>query len=147
MAELWNELSYIGAPQYYVFQGRPTAGNKPFVVPIVEAYQKIEEAKRRCSGLAKRIKYVMSHASGKIEIVGLDNKYIYMKYHRARHRRNEGRFFVCHRDDNACWLDQLQPADNIRSGNYASDLSTRLKTDSRNRSGTGTGEQSKNIWS
>ena len=111
MAELWNELSYLGVPQYYVFQGRPTAGNEPFEIPIVEAYFKIEEAKKKCSGLAKRIKYVMSHGSGKIEIMGIDYNYIYLKYHRARKIENEQRILVCYRDDEASWLDQLKPVD------------------------------------
>lgn len=109
MTELWNELSYMGVPQYYVFQGRPTAGNEPFEIPIVEAYFKIEEAKRKCSGLAKRTKYVMSHESGKIEIAAVDNHYIYLHYHRAKNIADEQRFVVCHRDDDASWYDQLQP--------------------------------------
>ncbi len=117
MATLWKELSYLGVAQYYVFQTRPTIGNKPYTVPIVEAYFKIEEAKKRCSGLAKRIKYVMSHSSGKIEIVGVDRRHIYMKYHRAKHPRDDQRFFVCYRDDEAFWLDQLKPADRHRSNN------------------------------
>lgn len=109
MAELWNELSYMGVRQYYVFQGRPTEGNEPFEVPIVEAYHKIEEAKKKCSGLAKGLKFSMSHESGKIEIVGVDERHIYLKYHRAKDTKNEQRFMVCHRDDKAYWLDQLKP--------------------------------------
>ena len=118
MSQLWNELSYIGVPQYYVFQGRPTAGNEPFEVPIVEAYFKVEEAKRRCSGLAKRAKYCMSHESGKIEIIGVDRQHIYLKYHRAKHKRDEQRLLVCRRDDEAFWLDQLQPARGFRNDYY-----------------------------
>lgn len=109
MAELWNELSYIGVPQYYVFQGRPTEGNEPFEVPIVESYLKIEEAKKKCSGLAKRLKYAMSHESGKVEILGVDERHIYLKYHRAKNAADEQRILVCHRDDEAYWLDQLRP--------------------------------------
>lgn len=111
MAELWNELSYMGMPQYYIFQCRPTAGNEPYAVPIVEAYFKIEEAKRHCSGLAKRLKYVMSHATGKIEVVAVDDNFIYLKYHRAKEDEDEQKFLVCYRDDNACWFDQLVVAD------------------------------------
>lgn len=118
MSTLWNELSYIGVPQYYVFQGRPTVGNAPYEVPIVESYFKIEEAKRHCSGLAKRLKYSMSHESGKIEIVAVDDDYIYLKYHRAKLREDEQRFLVCHRDDDAYWLDQLRPARGFRNKYY-----------------------------
>lgn len=118
MAKLWNELSYMGVPQYYVFQCRPTLGNEPFSMPIVEAYHKIEEAKKKCSGLAKRLKYAMSHESGKIEIMGVDHKHIYMKYHRSKHKRDEQRMIVCHRDDKAGWLDQLRPVDGYSNEFY-----------------------------
>ncbi|MFQ5500290.1 MAG: KamA family radical SAM protein [Candidatus Zixiibacteriota bacterium] len=122
MAELWNELSYMGVSQYYVFQGRPTAGNEPYEVPIAEAYFKIEQAKKKCSGLAKRIKYAMSHESGKIEILSVDRRYIYLKYHRAQHARDEQRLLVCHRDDSAYWLDQLRPVSGYANDYYQSGL-------------------------
>lgn len=118
MSRLWNELSYMGMPQYYVFQGRPTAGNEPYEVPLTEAYFAIEKAKRECSGVAKRLKYAMSHESGKIEIVGVDHRYIYLKYHRAKHNEDEQRMLVCHRDDKAYWLDQLKPVDGYRNDYY-----------------------------
>lgn len=120
MAKLWNELSYLGAPQYYVFQGRPTAGNSEFEVPIVESYFKIEEAKRQCSGLAKRLRYCMSHESGKVEILGVDDDYIYLKYHRAKDADNEQRIMVCLRNDQAYWLDQLEPAPGFTNPYYQS---------------------------
>jgi len=118
MADLWNELSYMGVQQYYIFQGRPTAGNYPYEVPISEGYRKVEQAKRKCSGLAKRVKYVMSHESGKIEIVGVDHRFIYLRYHRAKFPEDEQRFFVCHRDDDAYWLDQLRPVSGYRNNYY-----------------------------
>lgn len=118
MTELWSKLADMGVPQYYVFQGRPTAGNEPFEVPIVEAYFRIEEAKLKCSGLAKRLKYVMSHDSGKVEILGVDSSRIYLKYHRAKDPANRQRFLICHRDDNAYWLDQLRPVDGYVNDYY-----------------------------
>ena len=36
LAEMYSRLSYIGCPPYYLFQGRPTAGNEPYEVPIVQ---------------------------------------------------------------------------------------------------------------
>lgn len=108
LEQMFNKLSFIGAPQYYIFQGRPTAGNEPYEVPIVRGYQLVEEAKRRVSGLAKRVRFAMSHDTGKVEIVGVDERYIYMRYHRALHPGNEGRFMVFHRDDEAAWLDDLR---------------------------------------
>jgi KamA family protein len=109
LAEMYRTLSFIGVPPYYLFQGRPTAGNEPYEVPMVEGYRIFEEAKRRVSGLAKRARFVMSHETGKIEIVGVDAERIYLRYHRAKNPADEGRFLVCHRNDEAYWLDQLTP--------------------------------------
>src|SRR5690606_15870118 len=90
-----------------------TAGNEPYEVPIARGYQLVEEAKRQVSGLAKRLRFSMSHETGKIEICGMDEKYFYMRYNRAKHPANEGRFMVFHRDDTAYWLDQLKPVEGL----------------------------------
>ncbi len=124
MATLWNELSYIGVSQYYIFQGRPTSGNEPYELPIVEAYRKIEQARTACSGLAKRPKFVMSHESGKVEIVGVDHRHIYLKYHRAMSSLDNQRMLVCHRDNDAYWLDQLKPVEGYENKYYADRLNT-----------------------
>jgi lysine 2,3-aminomutase len=112
LAELMRKLSFIGVAPYYFFQCRPTAGNKMFALPIVEAYNNLERAKSMVSGLAKRAKHVMSHATGKIEIFGVDDGHIYMRYHRARDSADESRLVICHRDDNAYWLDDLSEVGN-----------------------------------
>lgn len=106
-ASLFRELSFMGCPQYYVFQGRPTAGNEPYEVPIVEGLGIFLEANRHVSGLAKRARFAMSHRTGKIEILGVDDRYIYMRYHRAHRKVDYGKMVVALRDDDAYWLDQL----------------------------------------
>lgn len=113
MTELFRRLSFLGIAQYYVFQGRPTAGNRPYETTLVESYEIVEAARSRVSGLARRARLVMSHASGKIEIVGIDARHIYLRYHRAKNPADEGRFMVFHRDDDACWLDDLRPVDGL----------------------------------
>lgn len=111
LVKLMGKLSYVGVPPYYFFQCRPTAGNRPYAVPIAEAYETIEAAKRQVSGLAKRARYVMSHALGKIEIVGMSKDYFFLKFHRARYQEDEGRFMIFYRNDQGYWLDDLIPAD------------------------------------
>lgn len=108
MSELMRTLSYVGVPPYYFFQCRPTAGNRTFAVPITETYRNFESAKSRVSGLARRAKHVMSHASGKIEIIGVSEKHIYLKYHRAKRKTDESRILVYKRNDQAYWLDDLE---------------------------------------
>ncbi len=107
LANLFRELSYAGSPQYYVFQCRPTAGNEPYEVPLVESFQLFNAAGVQVTGLAKRARFVMSHRSGKIEVVGLDDNHIYMRYHRAYREELTGRMLIAERDDAAFWLDDL----------------------------------------
>ena len=108
LAELWSRLSYAGCPPYYLFQGRPTAGNAPYEVPIVTGWRIFQQALTRGSGLARRTRFVMSHATGKIEIVAVDRSRIYLRYHQAKDPADLGRFLVAERDDAAGWLDDLR---------------------------------------
>lgn len=113
LTKLFRELSFIGVPQYYLFQGRPTKGNEPYKVPITRGYEIFEESKKHISGVAKRVRYAMSHKTGKIEIVGLDENLIYLKYHRAIDKENLGKILLYERNDDAYWLDDLQQVKNF----------------------------------
>ena len=68
-----------------------------------------EQAKSQVSGLAKRARFVMSHTSGKIEIVGVSENQVYMKYHRAADGEDSGEFMIFQRNPNAYWFDDYQP--------------------------------------
>lgn len=109
LGEMYQKLEHIGVPPYYLFQGRPTAGNEPYEVPIVEGWKIFDQARRMTSGLGRRARFVMSHATGKVEILGVDEKHIYMRYQQAKNPADESRFMVFYRDDEAYWLDQLNP--------------------------------------
>ncbi|MFZ5433137.1 MAG: KamA family radical SAM protein [Calditrichota bacterium] len=114
LAELFKKLSFIGVPPYYVFQCRPTYGNKTYAVPIEEAYLIFEKARTKCSGLAKRARFVMSHATGKIEIVGISSKFTYLKYHSSPKPEYKGRFMVFERNPDAYWLEDYgTPVDDL----------------------------------
>ncbi len=113
LADMYRELSWIGCPPYYLFQGRPTAGNEPYEVPIVRGWNIFREALRHGSGLARRARYVMSHETGKVEIMAVDEKHIYLRYLRAKDESNRGKYMVYRRNDEAYWLDQLDPAEGM----------------------------------
>jgi len=108
LAELLAGLSFIGAVSCYIFQCRPALGNKAYTIPIEEGYEIVEQAKSQVSGLAKRFRYVMSHSSGKIEIVGKTEGRIYFKYHRAADDADSGRFLVFKCNPNAYWFDDYE---------------------------------------
>ncbi len=117
LGELFRKLEFIGIPPYYIFQGRPTAGNLPYEVPIVRGNALVEKARTMASGLGRRARHSMSHDLGKIEIVGIDKEHIYMRFHQARFREDDGRFLIAKRDDEAYWLDGLEPSDAFRAAN------------------------------
>lgn len=105
LVKLWNKLSFSGVVPYYLFQCRPTLGNAPYTMPIERALAIFEAARTRTSGLAKRVRYMMSHRTGKIEICGMTEKHIFFKYHSAAKRENNGRMLVFERNPEAAWLD------------------------------------------
>ncbi|MCP4499250.1 MAG: KamA family radical SAM protein [Deltaproteobacteria bacterium] len=113
LAELYQKLEAIGVPPYYLFQGRITEGNGPYEVPLVRGWQIFDQARRRASGLGRRARFCMSHDTGKVEIVGVDDKHIYMRYHQTKDPMDESRFMVFHRDDSAYWFDQLKPVEGL----------------------------------
>lgn len=115
LAELFAELSFVGCPQYYLFQGRPTQGNEPYEVPLVRGWQIYSQALQRGSGLARRPRFVMSHAMGKVEILAVDDHHIYLRCHSASNPADSGRFAVYRRDEQAYWLDQLHVAEGFNS--------------------------------
>ncbi len=128
LAELFNKLSYIGVPPYYIFQCRPTLGNKIYISPLEETYEIFEAARTQCSGLAKRARFVMSHSTGKIEIVGLSNSNIYFKYQRAADPENSSRFMAFKRNPEAYWFDDYEEvvSDHFLSGDKIGSNQTNL---------------------
>lgn len=119
LSNMYRQLSWMGCPPYYLFQGRPTAGNEPYEVPIVRGWEIFREALRYGSGLARRPRFVMSHETGKIEILGVDAKHVYLRYHRAKDAELRGRFMTYKRNDDAYWLDQLEPVDSGEAPKFA----------------------------
>jgi len=119
LGEMFRKLSFIGCPPYYLFQGRPTEGNEPYELPIVRGWELYSEALKKGSGLARRARFSMSHETGKIQILAVDEQYIYLRYLRAKDPANDGKFMVYHRDDNAYWLDQLEPVEGLGADRFA----------------------------
>jgi lysine 2,3-aminomutase len=110
LADLFTKLSYIGVPPYYVFLCRPTLGNETYSVPVERGYELFEKSRTLCSGLAKRARLVMSHESGKIEILGMTADQILFKYLRAADKENNARLLTFFRNPEACWLDDYKEA-------------------------------------
>jgi len=106
LAELLDKLSWAGVTPYYFFINRPVAGNRDFVLPLEQVYRIVEQAKAMTSGLGKRVRLSMSHTSGKIEILAIENGKAYLKYHQSREGQY-GKFMVLDCPKDAAWFDDL----------------------------------------
>ncbi len=116
LEELFRELAAAGNPPYYVFQCRPTRGNAIYAVPIEEGIRIFYTAQGRCTGLASRVRYVMSHAKGKLEILGTHQGRVLFRYHRAANPAHQGRIVSYPSNPEAYWLDDYLPGENRSSG-------------------------------
>ncbi|RMF95986.1 MAG: KamA family radical SAM protein [Candidatus Schekmanbacteria bacterium] len=108
IADLNTKLIKIGVIPYYLFQCRPVKRvKKHFQVPLYRGYEIVEKAKSMLDGYSKRFRYVMSHKTGKIEILGIMDGYIYLKYHQAKNPENQGKLFRRRINKEDGWLDDL----------------------------------------
>lgn len=108
LSELLNGLVGIGVNPYYVFQCRPVKRVKyRFQISLYRGIKILEEANKNLNGHSKRFKYIMSHETGKIEILGIIDNEIYFKYHEARNPSNVGKMFKRKLSREAGWLNEL----------------------------------------
>ncbi|MDP3563503.1 MAG: radical SAM protein, partial [Methanoregula sp.] len=110
LTTLFRQLSFAGISPYYVFQCRPTLGNQFFQIPVEQSYEVLQKSWQACSGLAKRARFVMSHATGKIEIVGKTADHVFLRYHQAADAANIGKFMVFKSNPLARWFDDYRHA-------------------------------------
>ena len=110
LTTLFRRLSFAGISPYYVFQCRPTTGNHLFQVPVEQSYEALQKSWQACSGLANRARFVMSHATGKIEVVGRTASHVFMRYHQAADKADIGRFMVFKANPVARWFDDYRQA-------------------------------------
>jgi len=103
--DLFRKLTNLGIVPYYVFQCRPTIGNKPFALPLEESYRIFTESRKGLSGLAKRARFIISSRFGKVMVSGIDDGKIVFQYHMAVDLDRNGKTIICKRNPKAYWLD------------------------------------------
>jgi len=106
MADLQSKLSGFGCVPYYVFQCRPVSRVKDnFQVPLIRASAIIEEARKHLDGVSKRFRFVMSHETGKIQILGYHDGFLIMKYLQAKDENMMGKIFRRKMEPDTGWLE------------------------------------------
>jgi lysine 2,3-aminomutase len=108
LVSLFNSLICHGVTPYYLFQCRPVNKVKDFYqIPIAEGIKIVENARKRLNGFAKRFKFVMSHKTGKIEIIGIHDDTILLQYHQAAESSDTGKILFRKINPAAAWLDDF----------------------------------------
>lgn len=108
LRNLFEKLANAGVPPYYVFQCRPTIGNKPFALPIEQSFKIYESARKNLSGLAKRARFIISHETGKLSVAGLTKEHIIMKTHMPVDANESGKMMIFKRNPEAYWFDDYK---------------------------------------
>lgn len=109
LAQLMDRLTKCHVVPYYTFQCRPVSSVKSqFQVPLEQGCQIVEQAKGMMNGHGKRFRYMMSHPTGKIEILGqLPDGQMLFKYHQAKNALDQGRIFTKTLAEKQAWLDEI----------------------------------------
>lgn len=106
ISDLLCQLTTCGVIPYYIFQCRPVRGVlNHFQVPLRKGYQIVEQAKAMQNGQGKCIRYVLSHPTGKIEIIGESStEQMIFQYHQAKDKKNSSRIFIQKIKSDQCWI-------------------------------------------
>jgi lysine 2,3-aminomutase len=108
MANLQRKLAEIGVVPYYVFQCRPVKRvKKQFQVTLYDGCRIIDDTRKRLDGHSKRFRFIMSHPTGKVEILGIQKGRFLFKYHQAKDPKIVGTLFSKQVNRTATWLDGL----------------------------------------
>ena len=107
LVDLFNRLAEAGVPPYYLFHCRPTKGNESFQVPVQCGVEIVNAARAQLNGLARRFRYLASHSTGKIEIVGRLDANLVLRYHEAKFPGDEGRLLAWPFERIIYWFDEV----------------------------------------
>ncbi|MER9565659.1 radical SAM protein [Mesorhizobium sp. M0571] len=111
LAATFARCHQIGIRPYYLFQARPVKGASHFQVSLRRGIDIARGINQRLSGIQKTFKYIMSHHTGKIEILDLGaDGHVYMRYHQNKIPEKIGKVFWRPHVEGACWLDDLPEA-------------------------------------
>jgi KamA family protein len=114
-SRMWRLQTRLGMVPYYMFVERDTGARHYFEVPLARAYKIFNEAYSQVSGLSRTVRGPsMSATPGKVLIDGITQlqgeKVFLLKFLQGRNPDWVGKPFFAKFDDEATWLDDLEPA-------------------------------------
>lgn len=134
-ARLWKTQVHLGIVPYYMFVERDTGARRYFAVPLAHAYEIYREAIQQVSGIARTARGPsMSASPGKVEIQGIaeiyGEKVFVLRFIQGRNPDWVQRPFFARYDEQATWLDELQPALDAQSFFFQAEYDAMLKYNS-----------------
>ena len=114
-AAMWQKQVDLGIIPYYMFVERDTGPRQYFDVPLHRAYDIFTRAVRQVSGLGRTVRGPsMSCVHGKVLIDGVTEihgeRVFALKFLQGRDPNWTNRMFFARYDEQASWIDDLQPA-------------------------------------
>lgn len=114
-SQMWHLQVQMGCIPYYMFVVRDTGAQHYFGVPLVRAYKIFRSAYMKVSGLGRTVRGPsMSATPGKVMIDGMPTingqRVMQFRFLQGRNPDWVQRPFFAKYDDNAIWLDDLEPA-------------------------------------
>ena len=114
-AAMWQKQVDLGIIPYYMFVERDTGPRQYFDVPLHRAYDIFTRAVRQVSGLGRTVRGPsMSCTEGKVLIDGVaeinGERVFALKFLQGRDPNWTNRIFFAKYDEQASWIDDLQPA-------------------------------------
>lgn len=116
-ADMWTDQTAQGLVPYYMFVERDTGPKDYFEVPLARALRIFKRAYRKVSGLTRTMRGPsMSATPGKVQLLDTveirGEKYFQLMMLRGRNPEWAGKSFLARYDEEATWLDHLDPAFN-----------------------------------
>lgn len=113
--EMWNTQVDLGCVPYYMFIARDTGAQHYFSVPLVRAWEIFREAYQRVGGLCRTVRGPsMSANPGKMQVLGVcevgGEKVLQLRFIQGRNPDWVHRPFFARYDEQATWLNELEPA-------------------------------------
>ena len=114
-ARMWREQVRLGIIPYYMFVERDTGARRYFEVPLARAWEIYRGAMQNVSGLGRTARGPsMSCEPGKVEIQGVTEihgeKVFVLRFIQGRNADWVQRPFFAKYNENATWLNHLEPA-------------------------------------
>ncbi len=114
-SRMWKLQTQMGMIPYYMFIARDTGARNFFAVPLVKAHRLFRAAFSKVSGIGRTVRGPsMSANPGKVNVLGTTyikgERYLALRFIQGRNPDWVGRPFFAKYNEEALWLDDLEPA-------------------------------------